>query len=102
MIVTIEPLTSAHLRTSALRFLLGPGPPRKILSIEPRGGLARAISCDAEVVGLVTVMPDSAEVMIAIHPGRHRRGIATEALRQVFSVARDEKHIEKVVARAQI
>jgi hypothetical protein len=40
--------------------------------------------------------------MVAIHPARRRRGIATEALRQVFSVARDEKHFEKVVARTQI
>jgi GNAT superfamily N-acetyltransferase len=54
------------------------------------------------VVGMVTVMPDSAEVMVAIHPARHRRGIATQALRRAFCVARDEKHFEKVLARAQI
>jgi hypothetical protein len=77
-------------------------------SHQPKSGAAAHYAkaspafCDGKVVGIVTVMPDSAEVMVAIHPGRHRLGIATKALRQAFYVARDEKHYEKVVARAQI
>ena len=67
MTVSIEILAEAHLRSPALRFLLKGIPPPFLLELEAGGGQARAVLCNGETVGFLSVTPER-EAMIAIHP----------------------------------
>jgi GNAT superfamily N-acetyltransferase len=102
MVVSIEPLTSNHLSLDAVKSLFPHGVPSEVLNVEAGGGVARAILCDGEVVGTVIVIQGSGELMMAIDAPYRRRGIATEALRQVLAVSRDDKGFEKLTATTQI
>ena len=99
MTVSIEVLAEAHLRSPALQFLLEGIPPPFLLGLEACGGLARAVLCNGETVGFLSVTPER-EAMIAIHPDYQGQGIATAALALARDVAVNEKAMTWVSAMA--
>ena len=100
MTVSIEALAEAHLRSPALRFLLEGIPPPFLLGLESGGGLARAVLCNGETVGFLSVTPER-DAMIAIHPDHQHKGIATAALALARDVAVNEKAMTRVSAMAK-
>lgn len=98
--VSIVKTSKAHLETAALRTLIK-WPEQQLLGIDDDGGLARTILYDGQIVGVVLVMPDG-ELMALVVPEYQRRGVATEAVRQILGVARKDKGFAKLVATARI
>jgi RimJ/RimL family protein N-acetyltransferase len=97
----LEKLSQDLLNNPLLKNLIGQLQLQHIEEQERNGGIYRAIISDTNVIGFITISSEK-ECMVLVHPDYQRNGIATSALKQMATIAFEERNFDKLIAKTQI